>query len=77
VPIDRLARAAGFGTLQVTTPDEGSQVFVDGHFQGQGRVVTLRQLAAGPHRVHVVVGTRKSRPKDIELKPGARLAIDF
>jgi serine/threonine-protein kinase len=72
----KLARIEGLGTLQVTTKDDKAQVFVDGYYKGAGRAVT-QQLAAGPHRVHIVVRGRKSESKDIELRPGARLTVDF
>jgi hypothetical protein len=72
----KLARVEGLGTLQVTTRDDKAEVFVDGQFKGRGRAVT-QQLAAGAHRVHIVVGGRKSKPKDIELRSGARLTVEF
>jgi serine/threonine protein kinase len=72
-----LRHTAGFGTLQVTSKDPSAQVFVDGYFKGQGKVVTLQSLVVGTHRIHIVVAGRKSPHRDVQLKPGDRLTVDF
>jgi serine/threonine-protein kinase len=67
----------GIGALEVSTPSDDAQVFVNGRFKGKGKLVILSDLPSGLYRIHLAIKGKKTPHRDVQIQPNKRLTIKF
>ena len=72
-----LRKVEGIGALEVSTPSDDAQVFVNGRFRGKGKLVILSDLPSGLYRIHLEIKGKKTPHRDVQIQPNKRLTVKF
>jgi tRNA A-37 threonylcarbamoyl transferase component Bud32 len=72
-----ITKPAGFGTLNIRTTNNSAIILIDGRQVGRGLRHSFPQLEARMHRVQVKIGDTLLPHRDVDLKPGQTITLQF